>query len=79
MSDETIKIYYQMWCEAWKLIRKWMANLSNTDEYSKAVIDEANAFTRSWKQKGCGTFAMSLMSDVINELVELQKDERNYK
>lgn len=79
MSDEVIKLYYTMWCEAWKRFRKWLKEHDTSTEYASAVEKEMREFIDTWKPHGIGEFTENLMKDIYAELAYSKFNEEENK
>lgn len=79
MSDEAIKLYYTMWCEAWKRFRKWLKEHDTSDEYASRVKEEMYEFIEAWKSHGIGDLAEDLMKAIYAELAYSKFNEEENK
>ena len=70
MSETSLKEYYQIFTDAWKLFKRH-SNITNDDAYWKTVMDEVKQLTKVHK----GEMAFNIMLEVVSELERISKTD----
>ena len=79
MEQEKIKAYYQMWSEAWQLLRLWLKDLENTDDFWQRVMREAESFGEKYEGTDLERFAYIVIIDIAHELEDAAAVKRHVK
>ena len=68
MDQEKMKAYYQMWSEAWKQFRKWLADYQDDDSFWQRLLREGEQFYSQYKGTAVEQLSKKIILDIIEEL-----------